>query len=195
MITLFTSYYENYRKDDLLFSIQKNIENKYLDKIVIICENELNIENEKLVKISSTKKQQTFTDFFNLVNSFDNPDISIISNSDMYMGDNINLVNNMKENECYALTRYEENGHLYPSPHHSQDTWIFKGKIKEIWGDFALGIIRGCDNRIAYEIEKAGYIITNPCLTIKTFHKHTVRKPPSKEAIPQPYKTIIGTAL
>jgi hypothetical protein len=78
----------------------------------------------------------------------------------------------MESNDCYALTRYELDGNLYQVPEHSQDVWIFKEMVKDIFGEFYLGI-GGCDNRIAYEIEKSGYNISNPCLSIKVHHVHT----------------------
>ena len=32
----------------------------------------------------------------------------------------------------------------------------------------------GCDNRLAHDLQEAGYLTTNPSKTIQTFHLHRV---------------------
>jgi spore maturation protein CgeB len=99
-------------------------------------------------------------------------------------------------NKCFALTRYdlqEDGNYKFHERKDSQDTWIFKGHInKNINGNFCLGT-RGCDNKIAYEIAKAGYEITNPCLTIKSYHLHFSQLRNHREGEvtnKPPYKTL-----
>ena len=54
----------------------------------------------------------------------------------------------------------------------SQDAWIFTPPIpKKICADFTLGC-PGCDNRIAAEFNKAGWILSNPSKLIKCYHLH-----------------------
>ena len=53
--------------------------------------------------------------------------------------------------------------------------------------------IRGCDNRLAYEIKEAGYKILNPSKSIVTVHIHSSNKGnlnPNQETIPEPYLTL-----
>jgi hypothetical protein len=50
--------------------------------------------------------------------------------------------------------------------------WIFKGKIKQsLRANFPLGVPR-CDNRFMYELETAGYKVSNPSFSIKAYHMH-----------------------
>ena len=53
----------------------------------------------------------------------------------------------------------------------SQDSWIFKGKVVGVKGDFYIGK-PGSDNRLAYEIKRGGYIVANPSISIKSYHLH-----------------------
>lgn len=71
----------------------------------------------------------------------------------------------------------------------SQDIWVFLGEIKIPEScDFTMGV-SGCDNRIMYELNKVGYIIKNPAISIKTFHLHKTISG-KKGKIPRPYKMI-----
>lgn len=117
----------------------------------------------------------TFQDFFNRINKLTSEnDINIIANSDIYFDSTIKLSEKIKTTECYALSRWEvqlNNVTEHFARPDSQDAWIFRGPIKNISADFFLGY-RGCDNRLAYEIQKSGLKISNPSLSIKSYHLH-----------------------
>lgn len=144
----------------------------------------------------------TFQDFFVRINAMsENDDINIIANSDVYFDSTIQLAEKIKNNECYALSRWDVQSdgsikHFARSD--SQDVWIFRGPIKNISADFFLGY-RGCDNRLAFEISKAGYKISNPSLSIRAYHLHLtcVRNyTMTKEfLIPGPYLNVKYSAL
>jgi hypothetical protein len=138
------------------------------------------IRNTNLTEINSflpihSSWRLTFQDFFERINLISSEeDINVIANSDIYFDSSIQLAEKIKSNECYALSRWnvQEDGtsqHFVRSD--SQDVWIFRGPIKNISANFFLGY-RGCDNRLAFEIVKAGYSILNPSLSIKTHHLH-----------------------
>jgi hypothetical protein len=55
----------------------------------------------------------------------------------------------------------------------SQDAWIFTGLKDHVQADFRLGM-RGCDNHLAYIMEKQGYRVRNPSLSIDVIHLHNV---------------------
>lgn len=128
-------------------------------------------------------KRPMYSDFFELTKEHKDC-INIFANADIYFNDTINLVCGMAKNEAYALTRWEESGtsivsfeekHTYnkeAKARHSQDVWVFSGSVdRYIYGEFHIGVA-GCDNRIAYEISRAGYTLTNPSDVIKCVHKH-----------------------
>eukprot|EP00697_Spironema_sp_BW2_P001966 gnl/Spiro4/12637_TR6682_c0_g2_i1.p3 gnl/Spiro4/12637_TR6682_c0_g2~~gnl/Spiro4/12637_TR6682_c0_g2_i1.p3 ORF type:complete len:109 (+),score=0.73 gnl/Spiro4/12637_TR6682_c0_g2_i1:617-943(+) len=53
----------------------------------------------------------------------------------------------------------------------SQDSWIFLAPLPFVDCDFQLGK-PGCDNRIAFEFQRAGLRVSNPCLSIVCKHLH-----------------------
>ena len=161
---------------------RRNAELRYCEKV-----------NAEIVdEVVMPKGRPTYLDLFKLCE----PDrINVIANSDIYFDESINLAKGMNENECYALTRYD-NGRLWHKGHLSQDVWIFNGAVKQELlqreVDFNLGV-PGCDNRIAYEIHKAGYSVLNPSLSIKTHHNHDSKfrtYDRKKEKIKPPYMLI-----
>ena len=182
MINLFINYFDHsnsQRKKEIEFCLEKNQENEYLHKIIIVNRNE----------------RATYGDFFRAMKAFPK-DVNIIANADIYFDETIQLVEGIKQRQCYALTRWEDiNGtimdfnqrHGRPSPPQwSQDAWVFRGsttpeyydnveairdnKIREMI-PFCLGI-PGCDNKIAALLKEKGFNVTNPSLNIRAIHKH-----------------------
>lgn len=203
---LVTTYYNDRIKErdsEYQTCIRANIKNKEIDSVVILVEKGtvLPFNHPKLIW-EWQEKRPTYNDFFNIANKY-KYGLSIIANTDIYFDEyNIALVKvAIKENECYALSRWDvQLGG--DSTHHcsrdSQDVWIFKGKIRNIQGGFYCGVC-GCDNRIAHEISEAGYDVINPSKTIKSYHLHItgVRnyRRVESEVVPKPYKLITPTYL
>ena len=116
----------------------------------------------------------TFREVFNVINSVtDRDSINIVLNSDIYLPEG--FVCNPQPGECYALSRWDVNADGSATHYNnsgSQDTWIFRGAIRMVEGaNFTQGVA-GCDNKIAYLLTEAGYVVTNPSTTIKTYHLH-----------------------
>lgn len=179
MIRLFTSFYNEknpIRKQELITCLQKNVSNELIERIYVIIEADTvtPFYDSKIIYIRS--ERPTFEAFFKLVNwtAIEN-DISIVANSDIYFDSTLSLIQ-LKEDQCYALSRYEiaKNGSIefLQGQGWSQDSWIFKGKIKAVeFSDFYAGKIAS-DNRIAHELREAGYQIYNVAKTIKSYHLH-----------------------
>ena len=167
MINLFTAWYQCHdeeRQKELDFCRETNENHPLIDNYIF------------------WEDRFTYYDFFEACKDY--PDhINILANGDIYFNDTLSYVTGISARECYALTRWEEEGNSivpfeskhkynkYAKARHSQDVWIFRGVPNRIYGAFHLGI-PGCDNRIAYEIMRAGYLLTNPSLTIQAIHKH-----------------------
>ena len=168
MIRLFVSYYQcgnKKRQKELDFCWNKNNQNPLIDHIV-------NFEN-----------RPTYNQFFEETKNYPY-DINILANADIYFNDTLALVKGISPREAYALTRWEVNkkGTIVPfeemhvenkhaKAKHSQDVWVFKGAVERVQGNFHLGR-PGCDNRIAAEIRRAGYKLSNPSFQIQCIHKH-----------------------
>jgi hypothetical protein len=186
MIRLFYNYYEDKnpaRKKEVDFCLQKNLANPHIKTIII-----------------ESNRKPTYTYFFQKINQITEPDdINIICNSDIFFDETVVLASNIKHKELYALLRWEwqPNGAaLFHERPDSQDTWITRGRIENVFGDFTLGI-RGCDNRIAHEFLHSGYDVKNPAKSIKSYHVHTsqVRNYTVSDVVPPPYHTFMPTSL
>lgn len=204
---LYISYFKSTdpaRNREFAHCLQKNIENKFIDKIVVLFEGDIKdfpelFVTEKVKLIESPRP--TFQDLFDIANIISRPeDNTIISNTDIYFDETIGLIKNYNlNNTCLALSRYQwvnsENISLH-NEKFSQDTWIFQGRIKTMaYATFFLGI-PGCDNRIAYEIHLTGYNIINPAYTIRSIHYHLSddrNYTPGK--IQKPYLAVPVTSL
>lgn len=120
----------------------------------------------------------TFKNFFNAINAITLPnEINIIINSDIYFSEPFDYeeIVKIQPSECYALSRWDiqpDGSAVHYQNSGSQDTWIFRGTIRMVEGaNFTQGVA-GCDNKIAYLLQQAGYIVTNPSTRIKTYHLH-----------------------
>lgn len=189
------------RQKELEKCLSINLLNNCIKNIYCIVENSIDgfdvITSEKVVLIKSDRRP-TYNDFFSLINKYSDKDaVSAIANSDIYFDEEgARLIEmNIKPNECYALTRWDvlPNGlykHFFRPD--SQDVWAFRGRVKSINGaDFFLGT-PGCDNAIAYLLEKSGYRISNPSVDIRTYHIHNtnIRNYTGKDRVQPPYKLI-----
>jgi hypothetical protein len=207
---LFITFYlstNSMRHRELVTCLQNNIRNSFITKIYVLAENGFNsplLRNSKIVLIKLGRRP-TYKDFFNAVNRYTRKsDISIIANNDIYFDHTLKLIDKIDmRNTCLALTRWNilPNGIAQLSPDSelksSQDTWIFLGPVKPTVSNFLVGL-PGCDNRIAYELEQAGYKLFNPCKSIKTYHLHTSNFHTynfAHDKVPGNYKMVPGITL
>lgn len=189
------------RQKELEKCLSLNLLNKKIQTIYCIIERDFDafdlIGNEKVALIKMNERP-TYKDYFNLINVYASENtVSAIANSDIYFdAAGVQLIEDyLQHNECYALSRWDvlPNGSTrhYIRPD-SQDVWGFRGKIKPVQGADFRQSLAGCDNAIAYYLERAGYEIKNPSKTIKTYHIHNsnIRNYTAKDRVPPPYKLI-----
>jgi SAM-dependent methyltransferase len=160
-LRLFYNYYEDSnitRRAEIDYCLQKNVDNSMFD--IIIVASDIN---------------PTFNFMFEKINRLTGPnDINIICNSDIFFDTSIRLANKIKNKEVYALSRWDwvNAGNIkFIDKDINQDAWIIRGKIENVNGDFQMGK-PGCDIRLAYEFNKAGYNVINPSKSIKAMHVH-----------------------
>jgi hypothetical protein len=177
-MTVLQNYYQDkdeYRRGEIDLCLQKNVENPYISKIILIVETEArpSIESDK-IEIVEWHRRPTYTDCFQIANEkCGDGEIVAICNSDIYFNHTISLAFNITDDECYALSRWDDiHGQLKPFHHSdSQDVWIMRTPIANILNTSVLGV-PGCDNRIAFLLNEAGYKLTNPCKSIYALHIH-----------------------
>lgn len=177
---------ERAKSDIVLFINQYESPNKRRNEELktVLFQNQSNPLISKIVNVEGRK----YSDFFRAMSDY--PDtINIIANSDIFFDDTLAQCKKISGYQAYALTRWEyANGKAqFLNRQDSQDVWIIRGVPKGVYGELSLGV-PGCDNRIAYEL-KQKYIVSNPSLTIRSYHLHLSKfftyKPTDK--IPEPY--------
>lgn len=136
--------------------------------------------------------------------------INVIANSDIYF-DSLGL-HNLKaayftdagqlrdSRQCFAMSRWDvdEDGHAKLWNHaDSQDAWVIYGMGCDIDAPFPMGV-PGCDNALAYILDAAGFVVSNPSLTIRAYclrNAYVAAEEPKPYRIPPPYKLVTPTAL
>jgi hypothetical protein len=203
MFRLFTTYFDSGhegRQEELDFCLQVN--ESAFDFVYIY--------SEKVVKPDwckcywHTGKRKKFSDLLDAASrTSEEDDIVVVANSDIvFTKFALHLIDeNLEENEVYCLSRWdflEDKGCIIFDRFNSQDSWIFRGPPKEdIGGDFYFGQ-PGCDNRIMHELDEAGYKVSNPSRSIKTYHPHVCGLRPSNKQslrVPLPYLHCRPTKL
>lgn len=189
---LYTSYYIDKNKDrqaEYDYCLDHNLANPLIDRIYIIADKLYpKMQHRKIVPVIRTERP-TYNDFFALINeTIGNDEIAMISNTDIHFNSTLKLVSALPDT-CLALSRWE--GDVLHNERYSQDVWIVQGKVKQgMQGNFYLGI-RGCDNRISWEIKNVGYRIINPSLSVQCLHVHTSEvRNYGIECIPRPYHPV-----
>ncbi len=205
---IFNLYLDSYadRRDELIRTIEQNASTRL--RLIPVIGPDFNRYNYNSIEWGESEKTSCvvihktipmFDELFEIAAKNSSPDdINIIANMDiMFFEEDLKLIeDNLNIGECYALTRYEmvdkdpKNAKLWERVD-SQDVWAFKGRPPKIHFPYFNGV-PGCDNRLAYLIEQAGYKITNPSRSIKTYHNHICLKRNRNldKTIPPPYKYL-----
>lgn len=123
--------------------------------------------------------------------------INIIANSDIVFDGTIEHVVLLPENRAYALSRYEPDGKLFNRPD-SQDVWIFHASVKTLLESLDVNLgTPGVDNRLAFELINAGYMLSNPSKSVRTWHIHAtnIREYSQYDVNPPPYAIVYPVTL
>lgn len=196
------------RDNEITQCIINNLANIEVSSLILVSDKDVEcpVDDPRLI-IVNNGRWPTYQDMFAIVNRVDSMSdpldgtLRIVCNADIFIdNDAINLMALMHKDQCLALSRWDiTNGGVF---HHntldSQDTWVFRGKVRDGKYDFKIGK-PGCDNRIAAELVRAGYDVINPSKTIKTFHLHKtgVRNYTRNEGevVSPPYEFITPTFM
>jgi hypothetical protein len=209
------------RMGEIDFALKKNIENEYIDKIVLITDEGVDESklpaNEKLIVVKKNKRM-TYGETFDIGKSVvpeGKEHILIFSNADISFDNTLrNLWSlKMKEKRLFlALLRYEYNSssiddidnsnHKIFGPRaDSQDTWIFSRDCLDFDTskfDYNYGI-PGCDNIITIDMFRNKFLVANPAYSIKTYHHHesNIRNyHPQKDILYRPvYMHVVPTYI
>lgn len=193
------------RYEEMKYTLQKNVENNYIDKIYLLNERiytneELGLESDKIEQINIINRL-TFKRAFEFMKDLE-PAYCILCNSDIFLDETImNLEKGtLSQRPAFqALLRYEfdinkplSEAKLFGPNNFSQDTWIVHNKFLKDKDfstmDFPMGK-GGCDNAITERFNRLNFVILNEPYKIKTYHYHCPGKRlwESQEKVPFPY--------
>jgi hypothetical protein len=122
----------------------------------------------------------------------------VIANADIFFDKTLDHARPAK-GELYALGRWDDDarGLRHFERIDAQDAWIFRSPLPAAMiagSGFCVGM-HGCDNRLAYEAEKAGLRVSNPSRTIIAHHVHAGPPGHGRQMVPAPYRCVKPIAL
>ena len=192
-VILITQYYEpdnEERKIEIKDCLINNSKNKLIDEIHLFVEKDYDFSfvNLDKIKLINTDKQLSYKRSFDYSNdNFNNKNIIILANSDIYFNDTLDKIHDLNfDKTFYALNKYQlkQNGEIILNKNRmAQDVWMWKIPIKVIrdknnendFFDEEDGVIMGiggCDNRIVKIMKETGYNIKNIGDKIQCIHNH-----------------------
>lgn len=183
------------RLEEIKFTFLNNLNNKYIDEIVVFFEGyeiglkEYEFLNNPKTKIVPTKERQSYSMLFDysLKNFLNSNKKIIISNADIIFDNTINRVHEIEFNskKLLQLTRWEimKNSEEKLSfklvmQEKKEETWSFDSiifdsslelDVSKI--DIKVGI-GACDSYLLQKFREQKINVFNPCIDIRTYHFH-----------------------
>lgn len=202
-VTQFYTTEKKRRVRELKRCLEVNTASPLIDKIILLNERvEDFVGNDKIEEIVIGKRL-TYDEVFKRIADFPEDVVVAFANADICIDDASwkNLWSVNLENKFIALLRYDvpdsddiKDAKIFGPRPDSQDTWVIraadvKSRGEEIWKnlDFKFGHM-GCDNALALEMFRQKFLVTNPSLTLKTWHFHSseVRNYNDKDILDRP---------
>ena len=197
-VTSFGSINTKDRRYEVYSSVQSNLKANIFTKIYIFSENKTELDNlKKYLSRQNEAKQYLYKmvfivteklfniqQMFNQLSYLELATTICLSNSDISFSDNFNwqVHENLGKSDFCAITRYQNDvlysegrsnklSQLYST---SQDTWVASLQDwKLIQKDFYLGR-KSVDNLLAFNAFKIGLQVSNPSLSVRTDHNHSL---------------------
>jgi hypothetical protein len=202
-------YYNYYRAEDpfrrleIDYCLSRNVANTAVSKLFVLTSDPLPLKDDKIEVVPMKSPRPTFAQIFQLIgNNSGKNDCNIVINSDCFLvTDDQDAFDQLDRRVAWCIGRLEipRISPLLPwtirrrpfaqRREDSQDCWIIRGKpAGGMWLDFTPGL-PGCDNRLAYELHKVGYVVHNPMDRITVYHMHaqTTRDYTDQQQVPKPY--------
>jgi hypothetical protein len=172
------------RAREIRQTLEKNVACPLIDKIVLLNEKSYDLPESPKIQQVTNQKRLTYKDILVYVkNHVPKDTIVVFSNSDIYMDSTLRALYAVDLNKKFlALLRYEtaedpkvEPKLFGPRPD-SQDTWIlwstsidFEPSDEDFGFNFG---VSGCDNTITLSMLRKRFVVSNPALSIRTYHVH-----------------------
>ena len=192
-INLMVPYYGDTlpaRQEELDYCIVRNTENPHVARVFLFMEGTPDTSRFASPKVTevSIGRRMTYEDGFRSANAELRGQLCIIANTDIYFDESLRYLSGLNmERRCFCLSRYDvqADGSAALVEHSGMDAWIFVAPITGVRSDFPLGV-QNCDLRIAYELHRGGYAVSNPNRLITAWHLHTSGKRTASARVPGP---------
>lgn len=197
------------RRGEFLECISRNSANTHIEEIVIFVEDEITsaaarerfpVLGHPKTRLMEHRRRLTYSQLLAYANLQLQGAAVIMANADIFFDETLALL----EEESLAgrmvcLSRWDQAAdgtfRHFECPE-SQDAWIFEPPIPPIAANFCLGK-PGCDNRLAYEAERAGLLVSNPSRSVRARHLHNtgVRRYTQNERLHGPVRPVPASFL
>lgn len=211
---LFTQYYtssDKKRAKELRECLRRNVKCRWVDRVVLLTERDESVAWASFVGKDKEKIEQQvlgrrlrYSDFFREVcrryAAMGTDAVVCLANADIYMGEELAEAWRIRwADRAVCLLRWDDLGggpagaRLFGPRPDSQDVWMFSARsiAERHWGgsdtDIPLGV-PGCDNAILHSLLQRRFLLSNPALSLKTYHLHNsdVRSYTKKDTVVRP---------
>lgn len=209
---LLVGFYEDAddaRTAEFVECVRRNCVNPGIDRIVVFIEDSVGAEGlrrrrpvfaESKVYLVEHGRRLSFADLFEYANRHLAGAAVTIANADIFFDETLTLLDSVPlAGRLLCLSRWDEQedgtARHFDNPY-SQDAWIFEAPVQKFSNDFGLGM-PGCDNRLAYEAERAGLVVSNPSRSIRARHLHrsAVRRYTDRDRLHGPNRHVPASFL
>lgn len=167
------------RAAELAECLRRNCESPHVDEVHVFLEEggEPDYRHPK-IRMVPIGRRLLYRDLCDYANRKLNGRQVIIANSDIYFDQSLKRIGRYDlGGQLLCLSRWDVqtdgSSRLFEFAS-SQDAWIFAAPIREFRCDWHLGM-PGCENRLAYEAERAGLRVSNPSRSVRAHHLHLSR--------------------
>lgn len=172
------------RQAEFLECLQRNVRCEQIEQIHLFIEESLTPEalrqlhpmlsNEKICLVPH-RRRLTYQALLAYANKRLINRCVIIANADISFDNTLAYLNGFNlVGRLLCLSRWDmqpDGSAVFFEHPASQDAWIFHSPIRTFACDFPLGV-PGCDNRLAWEADNAGLLLSNPSRTVRAQHLH-----------------------
>jgi hypothetical protein len=209
MLSCFYRDSDPVRRAEILECLRKNLLNEEIGEVHVLVEDDsdplqllgsLPKDAESKVRVVAKGTRQTFQQLFQYANTQPPGQPVILANADIYFDESLRRLRGLPlASQFLCLTRWDVqrdgSAQLFDHPA-SQDAWIFQTPIRTFSCNFPMGV-PACDNRLAWEAERAGLVLSNPSRSIRAFHLHLsgIRRYTERSRVPGASRGISSTPL
>ncbi|QJX01312.1 hypothetical protein FTUN_8956 [Frigoriglobus tundricola] len=172
------------RHDELSTCLRCNVANDRLEEVHVFAEEALERDvagtypelRAAKVRVVAHGRRVTYRDLFAYAGRRLAGRRVVIANADIYFDDTLARLDAVDlAGRLLCLTRWDvrpDGSATFSDRGDSQDAWIFVAPVRDFSCDFHLGV-PGCDNRLAWEADRAGLAVANPSRSVRALHLHT----------------------